>query len=280
MNENAPLAVGLREFPVTLALVAICVGLFIWQVVTGVDASHPSTSDLVNWGANFLPFSLGGQPWRLVTNLFLHIGLLHLMFNMFALYYFGQVAERMFGKLNFLLLFTLAGIGGNLLNNFWGIQQVLVNELPAVSAGASGGIMGIGMALLVVALSKKSINGLRLSAKSLIWVMAINLGYGFVVGGIDNAGHIGGAITGAVLAVVYIFAFSDKPLAQTADFPTDLTHSAQSTHLSQSNGSTRSNQTKVWLAYGVILLALVLIYWQLHEQFAALLAATHAQITP
>lgn len=79
----------------------------------------------------------------MVTSLFLHIGFLHLLFNMFALYYFGQVAERMYGSVHLLLLFLLSGIGGNVLNNYLAWQGLnLMGYEPSVSAGASGGIMG------------------------------------------------------------------------------------------------------------------------------------------
>lgn len=258
MHANSPIAVGLREFPMTLGLVKACVVLFIWQVLTGVNPTQPNNLELLNWGANFLPYTLNHQPWRLISSLFLHIGLLHLMFNMFALYYFGQVAERMFGSINVLLLFLLSGIGGNLLNNYLALQQVLNNDVPAVSAGASGGIMGIGMALLVVALSKKSINGLQLSANSLIWVMAINLGYGFFVGGIDNAGHVGGALTGLVLAVAYIVQFG-HPTQRLS--PNALLH-----------------QPKILAVYGLIFLVFGLVFWQLHQQFMVLLNSQYAQM--
>ncbi len=258
MNANSPIAVGLREFPMTLGLVTVCVVLFIWQVLTGVNPSLPNNAELLKWGANFLPYTLSNQPWRMISSLFLHIGLLHLIFNMFALYYFGQVAERMFGSVNVLMLFLLSGIGGNLLNNYLSIHQVLANDVPAVSAGASGGIMGIGMALLVVALSKKAINGLQLSANSLLWVMAINLGYGFFVGGIDNAGHVGGAVTGLLLGLAYIFQFSGTTTPMSSN---------QALY-----------QPKVWAVYGIISLLFGLIFWQLHQQFMNLLTSQYAQM--
>ena len=132
---------------------------------------------------------------------------MHLLFNMFALYYFGQVAERMFGAVNFLALFLLSGVGGNLLNNYLGLHSVMAGEPPIISAGASGGIMGIGMALLVTALTKTSFNNFALNFRSLLIVMAINLGYGFLVGGIDNASHVGGAIVGGLLGVVYVMQY-------------------------------------------------------------------------
>ena len=255
---QSPLSIGLRHYPMTLVLLLICIGLFVWQVLSGVDASQPTSQDLLHWGANFLPYTLYNEPWRLFSSLLLHIGLMHLMFNMFALYYFGQVAERMFGSVNLLLLFILSGLGGNLLNLALGWQALALDELPVISAGASGGIMGIGMALLVTALLKTSINDIRLSTKSLLWVMAINLGYGFLVSGIDNAGHVGGAITGAILALLYIWQYRD------------------STNRPQQNLSARHGI--VIAGYGVIIALFLATYWYLHQAFTVLYNSQLAQM--
>ena len=207
MAFESPIQQALQHYPITLALVVICIGVFALQLVFGVNPTHPTNQSLIVWGANFLPFSLGDAPWRLVTSLFLHIGFMHLLFNMFALYYFGQVAERMFGAVNFLGLFLLSCVGGNLLNKFLGLHSVMAGEPPIISAGASGGIMGIGMALLVTALTKTSFNNFALNFRSLLIVMVINLGYGFLVGGIDNASHVGGAIIGGLLGMVYVMQY-------------------------------------------------------------------------
>ena len=207
MTFQSPIQQALQYYPITLALVVICIGVFALQLFFGVNPTNPTNQSLIAWGANFLPLSLGDAPWRLVTSLFLHIGFMHLLFNMFALYYFGQVAERMFGAVNFLALFLLSGVGGNLLNNFLGLHSVMAGEPPIISAGASGGIMGIGMALLVAALTKTSFNNFALNFRSLLIVMVINLGYGFLVGGIDNASHVGGAIIGGLLGIVYVMQY-------------------------------------------------------------------------
>ena len=199
--------------PVTALLLLSFVALFVIQVATGVDINQPSLEDLLKWGANALPYTIGYEPWRLVSSGFLHIGLMHLLFNCFAMYYFGQVAEVTFGSVKFLLLFLLSTVGGNLLNSYVTLWQIFHNEgAPGISAGASGGIMGIGMALLMVELLKKTLlnfpaKGGNPQLKSLAIIMGINLMYGFAVPGIDNAGHIGGALTGAILAVVIMLGY-------------------------------------------------------------------------
>jgi len=201
----------LKTAPVTTLLLASFIGLFIMQILTGVDANTPSTAALLKWGANALPFTMGDDPWRLISSAFLHIGLMHLLFNGFAMYFFGQVAEPMFGSAKFLALFLLAAIGGNLLNSYVTWQSILDGTgQPGLSAGASGGIMGIGAALLIAALFKISVNGMVLNLKSLIFIMGINLLYGFAVPGIDNAGHIGGAITGLVIALAFAIGYRQR----------------------------------------------------------------------
>ncbi len=201
----------LKTAPITTLLLASFIGLFVLQIVSGVDANNPSTEALLSWGANALPFTMSDQPWRLVSSAFLHIGLMHLLFNGFAMYFFGQIAEPMFGSAKFLALFLLAAIGGNLLNNYVTWQGIIDGTgQPGISAGASGGIMGIGAALLIAALFKISVNGMVLNLKSLIFIMGINLVYGFAVPGIDNAGHIGGAITGLVIALAFAIGYRQR----------------------------------------------------------------------
>ena len=236
----------LKTAPVTTLLLVSFIGLFIMQVLTGVDANNPSTEALLNWGANALPLTMTDDPWRLVSSAFLHIGLMHLLFNGFAMYFFGQIAEPMFGSAKFLALFLLAAIGGNLLNNHVTWQGILDGTgQPGISAGASGGIMGIGGALLIAALFKISVNGMVLNLRSLIFIMGINLVYGFAVPGIDNAGHIGGAVTGLVIALAFAIGYRQRmaialqnvpsiPIYQNlhqTDYQTDYTNDYQTSYV-------------------------------------------------
>lgn len=120
------------------------------------------------------------------------------------MYYFGQVAEIMIGRGRFLALFLLSVIGGNILNLCVNWHDITHGDYPSISAGASGGIMGIGMALLIISMSKLTI-AKALNKRSLAFIMAINILMGFALPDIDNAGHIGGAMTGAVLGLVFAF---------------------------------------------------------------------------
>ena len=285
MAFESPIQQALQHYPITLALVVMCVGVFALQLFFGVNPTNPTNQALIAWGANFLPFSLGEAPWRLVTSLFLHIGFMHLLFNMFALYYFGQVAERMFGAVNFLALFLLSGVGGNLLNNYLGLHSVMAGEPPIISAGASGGIMGIGMALLVTALTKTSFNNFALNFRSLLIVMAINLSYGFLVGGIDNASHVGGAIVGGLLGVVYVMQYrairQQQLFAHQASStpwqPNTLANSEISgitSHQSTPPSSHALSGKIVRSSYMILTVLFIGIYWWLHTNFMQLLNTT------
>ncbi len=285
MAFESPIQQALQHYPITLALVVMCVGVFALQLFFGVNPTNPTNQALIAWGANFLPFSLGEAPWRLVTSLFLHIGFMHLLFNMFALYYFGQVAERMFGAVNFLALFLLSGVGGNLLNNYLGLHSVMAGEPPIISAGASGGIMGIGMALLVTALTKTSFNNFALNFRSLLIVMAINLSYGFLVGGIDNASHVGGAIVGGLLGVVYVMQYrairQQQLFAHKANSvpwqPHTLANSEISgitSHQSTPPSSHALSGKIVRSSYMILTVLFIGIYWWLHTNFMQLLNTT------
>ncbi|ARG35966.1 MULTISPECIES: rhomboid family intramembrane serine protease [Acinetobacter] len=199
----------------TALLISINVGLFIWQIVSGVDISDPAIKDALRWGADFTPLTFSGQPERLFTSMFFHFGIIHLMLNMWALYIFGNVAEALFGRLYFIGLYLLAGLFGSLLSSYINIQnghELLQHFdqslLPHVSAGASGAVMGLGAALTVLSLFPPLPHqAYILDKKALLMIMAINLIFGFVATGINNAAHVGGMIMGALLAFIWYLSY-------------------------------------------------------------------------
>ena len=143
----------------TALLIAINVGLFGWQILSGVNITDPSPMDAITWGADFTPLTFSGQPERLFSSMFFHFGLIHLMLNMWALYIFGSVAEPLFGRRYYILLYFLAGLMGSVLSSYLSIrdgyellQHFDPKLLPHISAGASGAVMGLGAALTTVSL--------------------------------------------------------------------------------------------------------------------------------
>ena len=200
----------------TASLIALNVGLFLWQISTGMNASHPSIQDAIAWGADYAPLTFLAEPQRLFTSMFFHFGLIHLMMNMWALFLFGKITEQMLGRGYFIGLYVLAGLMGSLLSAVLDFrqstllieqQQIVTELLPKVGAGASGAVMGLGGALTVLALlpvlpQQRFI----LDKKTLLIVMGINLMIGFMTAGINNTAHIGGLIMGACLAFAWYIA--------------------------------------------------------------------------
>lgn len=193
----------LKSTPATLAILAAIIGVFGVQIMQGVNIDAPSQQDLLRFGASFLPNDIT-QPWRLVTHAFLHIGIMHLFFNVFTLFSFGQFCEHSFGKWRFLALFWLSVIAGAIASDVYALWQFYKIRALFVSAGASGGIMGIGMALLTLSFSQHPM-AKQLNTKSLCAVMGINLLIGFVIPVINNAAHLGGAFCGAICAMAFLY---------------------------------------------------------------------------
>ncbi|WP_232299835.1 rhomboid family intramembrane serine protease [Leucobacter komagatae] len=133
------------------------------------------------------------QPWRMLTVMFTHsVGFLpHILFNMLALYMFGRNLEQMIGSMRFLALYVFAGLGGSLGVMFWGYADTM--SLLGATVGASGAIFGV-LAATVVAFRSMNVN-----VTSLIVLLAINIGIGFMPGmSISWQAHFGGMIVGAI----------------------------------------------------------------------------------
>ena len=156
--------------------------------------------DAINFGANLAPMVLAGEPWRMISSLFMHFGIAHLALNFLGLTLFGHELEKRTGALGLIAVFILTGIAGSAAHVAWyalGMGQV------ALAAGASGGILGLNGLLLVLSAAKPDPRAL-FNTKALMWLGAINLGYGFVTPGIDNAAHIGGFLAGVLLGAIYL----------------------------------------------------------------------------
>lgn len=135
--------------------------------------------------------------YRIFTSMFLHFGITHLLNNMVLLGALGWNLELEIGKMRFLVIYLVSGIGGNLLSLYFGISA----ETYAVSAGASGAIFGLMGALLYVVIANRGRLG-RLSGRGMLFMVILSLYFGFTSSGVDNWAHIGGLITGFVMAVI------------------------------------------------------------------------------
>jgi membrane associated rhomboid family serine protease/Flp pilus assembly protein TadD len=188
-----------RESSVTLA--QVLVGANVMVFIAMVLASGPSldfTGQVeVHFGANFGPYTLSGDWWRLVTYMFLHGGLMHIAFNMWCLWDLGALCESLYGRWTFACIYLITGIAGGLASVAWN---------PGVlSVGASGAIFGLAGALLAsfylgeFSVPKVAIQG---TLRSLLFFVGFNVLFGAVVSGVDNACHVGGLISGLILGAL------------------------------------------------------------------------------
>lgn len=181
---------------VTLILIAInCVVYAVEVILSGFNTSV-STMVLYQMGAMFAPaLQTPVDWWRFVAPMFLHVDLMHLLFNMAALYSAGVMLERFLGRWNFLLLYFVAGISGNVLS--FAVDTLSGNYY--VSAGASTSIFGlfVAMALLGV-LSKRNRYFYKQYSKGMLAVIGINIVYTLLAPSVSVSGHIGGALGGLV----------------------------------------------------------------------------------
>ena len=183
-----------RRFIVTPTLVAMNVAYFLAMVSVGVSATAPTAAEVLPFGANFGALTVNGQWWRLLSSTFIHYGVLHLGFNMWCLWSLGNLAERLFGNGRFLMIYILSGLGGSAASLVW--------HPYVVSAGASGAVFGIAGALaafLYLARIHLPERAARNLLTSILIFIGFNLAFGFTVPGIDNAGHLGGLVIGALL---------------------------------------------------------------------------------
>lgn len=176
----------------TVGLIAVNIGVFAIFMLLG---KSEDVLFMKQYGAMYEPYVIEGHEfYRLLTSIFLHFGIEHLLNNMVMLGALGFHLEPEIGKLRFLLIYFLSGLGGNvcsLMVNIWLGENV-------VSAGASGAVFGLTGALLCAAIRKKGRFG-RLNYKRLSLLVLLSLYVGLTTSGVDNAAHIGGLICGFIL---------------------------------------------------------------------------------
>lgn len=213
----------------TLAIANVVIFLTLW-VQSGY--SSPDNARLLEWGANYAPLTLTGESWRLLTNAFLHANWLHLLANLYMLVLLGDVLERRVGPWRFASIYVLSALGGSLLSALWNsmhkVAHVFMDSVtygidPAVSVGASGALMGLAGAALVLALQPRDERQQNISFASIAQVIVINLAFGFTSHGVDNAAHVGGLITGIVAALALCTGRPPQTLLQRVGLPVLVT---------------------------------------------------------
>ncbi|MEY8356546.1 rhomboid family intramembrane serine protease [Lachnospiraceae bacterium 54-53] len=180
---------------VNFGLIAVNVIYFLYLETTG---STGDTEFMVFHGAMYAPLVLeGGEYFRLLTSVFMHFGINHIMNNMLILFILGDNLERALGHVKYLLFYLLCGVGAN-------VVSMLVNlgeYRSIVSAGASGAIFGvIGGLLYAVAVNRGRLEDL--STRQLVVVIVCSLYFGFTSTGVDNAAHISGLLIGLFMGIL------------------------------------------------------------------------------
>jgi membrane associated rhomboid family serine protease len=187
-----------RSNPFTMIFIGVNAGVFLLMCLAGGFAvTSPDSAVLIAFGAkqNNL-IAEQHQYWRLITPIFIHIGIIHLLLNNYALWIIGQEIERIYGSARFVTLYLITGVIGSIGSYTFNPQ--------ATSAGASGAIFGLFGALAAFAFRyRKEIPEFlsREIKRRVLPIIAINLIFGFSVRIVDNAAHIGGLLSGVALAL-------------------------------------------------------------------------------
>ncbi len=215
---------ALKAAPATHLLVGINCLVFLLMVARGISPVNPTVDQLMSWGANNAGAVLNygnvfgyAEWWRVVTAMFLHVGILHLATNMWCLWNLGLLAEPLIGSFGLFSAYILTGAAGNLLSTWenwvWPMRDAGQVMFPA-GAGASGAVFGIAGLLIILLKSprlpvpEKELKRLR---RSVIYFAAINLVIGLSISGgnhfvhsglnIDNMAHLGGFTSGLLFAM-------------------------------------------------------------------------------
>lgn len=181
-----------QKRPVPVVTYTLLLANFILWILMTLAGGSTDSDILIKFGAMYGPLVIKGEYWRFITPLFLHVGLVHLGFNSYALYQLGSLAETIYGKVKFIIIYLAAGISGSILSFMF---------TRAVSAGASGAIFGLLGALLYFGKKRPGVFK-RGFTGNLVTIIGINLFIGFTYSGIDNFAHIGGLIGGYVSSFI------------------------------------------------------------------------------
>ena len=188
--------------PVTPTIIGLNVAVFLLLVLAGAGIGATDGRVELESGSNFGPLTWNGQYWRLLTAAFIHFGVFHLGFNMYALYSGGILTEKLYGSARFAAIYLLSALAGSVVSGWW--------DASRNSAGASGAIFGVYGALLVFVLRRPDdiprdvLKAVRGGAISLC---LLSLAMGAASRFIDNSAHIGGLLGGAAAGFLLLRPF-------------------------------------------------------------------------
>lgn len=177
---------------ITYILITVNVLAYIVTAYLSGNFIDSNTNVLVFLGAKVNYLIARGEYYRLITCMFLHGGIMHLLLNMFALYSLGPFIEKIYGKIRYLIIYFLAGIVSSIFSYMFS---------SAVSIGASGAIFGLLGAALIFAMKMKDRIG-KGFITNIVSVILINLFMGLSMSNVDNFGHLGGLIGGSAITLL------------------------------------------------------------------------------
>lgn len=183
MKNNKPI--------ITYILIFINIVMFVLMYMLGNGSENTNT--LIDFGANYILLTKAGEYYRLITSGFLHIGVIHLLLNMYSLYIVGSQVEYFYGKVKYIIIYLFSLIMGSLFT-------VALSSVNTVSAGASGAIFGLLGSILYFGVKYRGYIGNSL-VNQIVPVVVLNLIIGFTTPGIGNAAHIGGLIGGYLISM-------------------------------------------------------------------------------
>ena len=189
-----------RKMGITYGIIGINIFIYLLTAIASGNFFDIDINVLISFGAKENNLILRGEYYRFISCMFLHGGLIHVVLNMYALYNIGPLVEEVYGKIKYLIVYFVAGITSS-------IFSFLFSD--SVSIGASGAIFGLLGITLVFAVSEKEKIGKEFY-KNILMVIVTNLILGFSIPNIDNFGHLGGLIGGAIVGIVYMIIHKDK----------------------------------------------------------------------
>ena len=185
----------IKREPVTVLLILLNTLIFLIVEFTG---GSENGQHMLECGAAYAPLIIEqGQWYRMITSMFLHFGAPHLINNMLVLFVLGQRLEPVTGKIKFLLIYILGGLGGNLISLIWDMRT----GNYSLSAGASGAVFAVMGGMIYVIIRHRG-RVADLNMKQMLLMAAFSLYFGFASGGVDNAAHAGGLLCGFIAAVI------------------------------------------------------------------------------
>lgn len=186
---------------VTWGIMLVNVVYFLFLDLTG---SSEDSMYMLAHGAMYVPFVLGGEYFRLLTSMFMHFGISHLVNNMLILFVLGNYMEKAMGRIRYLLFYLCCGIGANLAELGWYFLLLQKNgySQDVVSAGASGAIFGVAGGLLYIVIANRGrLEDLTSRRMAAMIILSLYLGFRSVE--TDNLAHIAGVVVGFVLSVFF-----------------------------------------------------------------------------